>query len=172
LDIGFIDHFRRQLVITLTAPSLISTLYKSLPTCTVFTSSFLVTASNSDYSTASRLCPLSAAAPFQLNYFLHILPYRNDLHRRHHLHEYLFCRMSIRCRGNVFLRSRYIETARYNCLSRGRYIVTAVHATIFIVFFAETTLFPPDGIAVENSMFRHVCADGSTRLTCKFTLSA
>jgi hypothetical protein len=63
LDIGFIDHFNTQLVITLnyTANADIHTLHftpahsKSFPFCSVFTRHFLVTASKNGYSSASAL---------------------------------------------------------------------------------------------------------------------
>jgi hypothetical protein len=65
LDIGFFGHFTTQLIITLdySAFANLHTLQftkahaKSFPTRSVFTSSFLVTASNNDYSSASLLKP-------------------------------------------------------------------------------------------------------------------
>jgi hypothetical protein len=63
LDIGFIDHFNIQLVITLNYSAIanLRTLQitiahaKSFPACSVFISSCLVTASNNGYSSASVL---------------------------------------------------------------------------------------------------------------------
>jgi hypothetical protein len=74
LAIGFTDHFNTQLVTTPNYSTITDfhTLHfnrahaKSFPARSIFTSSFLVTASNNGSSSASGLKPLSMAAPFQL----------------------------------------------------------------------------------------------------------
>jgi hypothetical protein len=63
LNIGFIDHFKTQLVITLNCSSIANSHVlqftrvhaQSFPDCGVFTRHFLVTASNNGYSAASDL---------------------------------------------------------------------------------------------------------------------
>jgi hypothetical protein len=75
LDIGFIDRFNTQLVLTLNY-STIANLHtlqitrahiKSFPACSVFTSSCLVTDSNSSYSSVSGLSSLNGGSLPTLN---------------------------------------------------------------------------------------------------------
>jgi hypothetical protein len=85
LDIGFIEHLCTKLGTTsIIAPSLISTLHKSphaksSPTCCVFNSRSLVTASNSGDSAASALKSSLNGGSLSTVPFLHGLPYRTDL---------------------------------------------------------------------------------------------
>lgn len=72
LNFGFIDHFNSQIVITLNQSTIakLHTLWitrahsKSLPAYSVFTSSYLVKASNNCYAYAPGSSPLWMAAPF------------------------------------------------------------------------------------------------------------
>jgi hypothetical protein len=82
LDIGCIDHFNTKLVITLnynaiadlrtsqTTPARAN----SFPACSVFTSSYLVTATNNGYSSASWLKFSLNGGSLPTDAFLHRLP--------------------------------------------------------------------------------------------------
>jgi hypothetical protein len=87
LDIGFIDHFNTQLVITLnySATANFHTHYKitrahtkSFPACSVFISSCLITAPTMAIPLLPSSSPLWIAAPFQLRI---LAPTKSSLHR-------------------------------------------------------------------------------------------
>jgi hypothetical protein len=124
LDIGFIDHFSAQLVLTLNYSAIADfhTLQFTRAHSTSFlarsdlTSSCLVTTPNKGRSSASELKSSLKGSSLPTDSFLHGLRHRTHsvapvvflitpLHgtsRKHRFQQYLYCRVLIRCRGNVF----------------------------------------------------------------------
>jgi hypothetical protein len=116
LDIGFIDHLYTQLaatnnynaIVNLHTLQITTAHAKSFPACCVFTSRSLVTASNSEESSASALKSSLNGGCLPTDSFLHRLLYRTNLvapvvflgtaRAANTVHS----RMHIRCHGNVF----------------------------------------------------------------------
>jgi hypothetical protein len=123
-----------SLVQAITALPPISTIHKSsqhplspLPAC-VYTIRSLATASNSGYSSASRVPVLSTVSSTELTWMpkLSSLKPPGTGHRRKpRFQQYFHCCMRIRCRGNVFtlwLHSSCVEQICHNTvMCRGDY---------------------------------------------------